>query len=147
MSELKENDSVTFVTALTVSTFAYALSNGTVGVYNNKDQRLWRIKSKKQIVSLTGHDVDNDGENELVCAWSNGKLDVRHWASGHVIFKDTVPAGIASVASADWLQRGFNQLVVCSLQGQRNFCISMCHQSNTESAPCCPRSSENLHGR
>lgn len=80
-------------------------------------------QSKKQIVALSAYDVDNDGQKELICGWSRGKLDARQWTSGEVVFKETISDGIAALTCADWLQRQTDQLVVCSLQGQRNCCI------------------------
>jgi len=45
--------------------FAYALANGTVGVYE-RSQRLWRVKSKHQATQFGIYDVNEDGTNELV---------------------------------------------------------------------------------
>ena len=43
VAEIKETDVVTFLVPLTDQCFAYALANGTVGVYHKRN-RLWRVK-------------------------------------------------------------------------------------------------------
>ena len=51
VAEMKETDSVTVLATLSESDyFAYALANGTVGVYYRLN-RLWRIKVVIQIIS------------------------------------------------------------------------------------------------
>ncbi|XP_057373996.1 Bardet-Biedl syndrome 2 protein-like isoform X1 [Daphnia carinata] len=118
-SEIKETDAVTYLTALTDHCFGYALANGTVGVYHKRN-RLWRIKSKNHIVALASFDVDNDGHPELVCGWSHGRFDARHWQTGEVVFKEKLDAqhSIAALVVDDWLQMGHAQLIVCSQLGQ-----------------------------
>jgi hypothetical protein len=53
--------------------FAYGLANGTIGVYDGA-VRLWRVKSKHEVVAVAGYDFDQDGQLELVSGWSNGKV-------------------------------------------------------------------------
>lgn len=84
--ELSETDTVTFLCPILPHAFAYALANGTVGVYH-KQERLWRIKSKNQAVSIVAWDINGDGTPELVTGWSSGKVDGRNIESGEVIFK------------------------------------------------------------
>lgn len=69
-------------------------------------------------MALSSHDVDNDGQLELVCAWSHSKFDARHWQTGEVIFKKKVDQKIANVIAADWLDVGYDQIIVCSRLGQ-----------------------------
>jgi len=72
--------------------------------------------------------VDNDGELELICAWSHGRFDARHWQTGEVVFKEKLEptgpvakerASIAALAVEDWLKLGHPQLIVCTRLGQR----------------------------
>uniref|UniRef100_A0A2K6FZP9 Bardet-Biedl syndrome 2 n=1 Tax=Propithecus coquereli TaxID=379532 RepID=A0A2K6FZP9_PROCO len=58
------------------SRFGYALSNGTVGVYD-KTTRYWRIKSKNHAMSIHAFDLNSDGVHELITGWSNGKVTAR----------------------------------------------------------------------
>lgn len=62
---MSETDAVTFLCAVGINCFAYALANGTVGVYLKQD-RLWRIKSKNQAVCILSCDINGDGIPELV---------------------------------------------------------------------------------
>ena len=77
MSETTETDRITQLTKLRMGTFGYALANGTVGVYTGPGQRRWRVKSKHEVTSILGFDLDGDGEPELISGWSNGKFEVR----------------------------------------------------------------------
>lgn len=81
------------------------------------------IKSKNQIVALASFDVDNDGHQELICGWSHGRFDARHWQTGEVVFKEKLDSqhSIAALIVDDWLQMGYPQLIVCSQVGQGNF--------------------------
>jgi Bardet-Biedl syndrome 2 protein len=103
--------------AIGPQTFAYALSNGTVGVYHKKE-RLWRIKSKNQAVSLLSFDINNDGILELVTGWTNGKLDARNIENGEVLFRDNLIHSIAGILSADYNLDGIEELIVCTVEGE-----------------------------
>ena len=61
------------LTPICDSKFGYALINGSIGVYD-KNNRLWRIKSKNLAMSIDAFDIDSDGVPELVTGWSNGKV-------------------------------------------------------------------------
>lgn len=85
-------------------------------------------------MALSAYDVDNDGQLELICAWSHGRFDARHWQTGEVVFKEKLSAGpagttatqqsIAALAVQDWLQLGHAQLIVCTQLGQRKIFFS-----------------------
>lgn len=118
--ELSETEAITCLCAINKHTFAYSLSNGTVGVYFHKE-RLWRIKSKNQAISLLSYDINNDGSKELITGWSNGKVDVRNVESGEVLYKDNLSKSIAAVLIADYNLDGINELIVCTVEGKDNF--------------------------
>jgi len=115
--ELSETETITCLCAIGPQTFAYALSNGTVGVYHKKE-RLWRIKSKNQAVSILSFDVNNDGNPELVTGWTNGKLDARNIENGEVLFRDNLVHPIAGILSADYNLDGIEELIVCTVEGE-----------------------------
>uniref|UniRef100_A0A2C9L6U9 Bardet-Biedl syndrome 2 protein homolog n=1 Tax=Biomphalaria glabrata TaxID=6526 RepID=A0A2C9L6U9_BIOGL len=100
--------------------FGYALSNGTVGVYDGSI-RAWRIKSKNRAVTTHGFDLNGDGVLELITGWSNGKIDARSDKTGEVIFKDNFDHSIAGIVQADYRldsnAKG-DQLICVSVEGE-----------------------------
>jgi Bardet-Biedl syndrome 2 protein len=111
---------VQLVPTLTPGRFAYALSNGTVGVYD-KQARTWRYKSKSKIESIAACDVDFDGVAEILCGWSNGKFEVRSDAGqrdGMVTYKDKFDAAVTNIISADYRGEGRPNPLVCSFDGE-----------------------------
>uniref|UniRef100_A0A915PUM6 Bardet-Biedl syndrome 2 protein homolog n=1 Tax=Setaria digitata TaxID=48799 RepID=A0A915PUM6_9BILA len=103
---MSETDAVTSLRDLGGGIFAYALSNGTLGAYDG-NTRLWRIKSKSQVVALT-HLPDS---GVLVCGWIHGKIDMRDPRTGEVKLKESINGQIATAFISA------NQMVVVSTDG------------------------------
>jgi len=101
IKEITETDVVIKVEPIRRSRFAYALMNGTVGVYE-KMSRAWRVKSKNRVNSIACFDFDSDGVPELIAGWENGKVEVRNEKSGEVLFKDYFQAPAAALVNADY---------------------------------------------
>ncbi|KAM4800520.1 BBSome complex member BBS2 [Urocitellus parryii] len=117
VAEMTETEIITSLCPMYGSRFGYALSNGTVGVYD-KTARYWRIKSKNHAMSIHAFDLNSDGVCELITGWSNGKVDARSDRTGEVIFKDNFSSAIASVVEADYRMDGHVQLICCSVEGE-----------------------------
>ncbi|XP_050628863.1 Bardet-Biedl syndrome 2 protein isoform X2 [Macaca thibetana thibetana] len=117
VAEMTETEVVTSLCPMYGSRFGYALSNGTVGVYD-KTARYWRIKSKNHAMSIHAFDLNSDGVNELITGWSNGKVDARSDRTGEVIFKDNFSSAIAGVVEGDYRMDGHMQLICCSVDGE-----------------------------
>lgn len=115
-----EGDKVTSLTAAPGGRFAYALANGTIGVYE-KNERLWCIKSKAHPTSFAFVDVDFDGVPELVCTWSDGTVEVRSDAAGGqggILFKDNFGSPAMAVVVADYRSDGRALPMVCTHDGE-----------------------------
>lgn len=115
--EMTETESIICLVGYTDNTFAYALANGTVGMYE-KLHRTWRVKSKNSVQCLGGYDIDGDGIDELITGWSNGKIDARNNRTGEIIFKDILGHGVAGIVTGDYRKAGRNQLIVVSQTGE-----------------------------
>ncbi|XP_073438129.1 BBSome complex member BBS2 isoform X4 [Dendrobates tinctorius] len=117
VAEMTETETITAMCPMYSSRFGYALSNGTVGVYERMS-RYWRIKSKNLAMSIHGFDLNSDGVCELITGWSNGKVDARSDRTGEVIFKDNFSSSIAGVVEGDYRMDGKTQLICCSIDGE-----------------------------
>jgi Bardet-Biedl syndrome 2 protein len=102
--EVTETDGVSALAPLGPGCFAYALVNGTLGVYSVATalaaaaagggmgallpgvgiapMRAWRVKAKGKCVATVGFDFDGDGVDEVVALWASGKVEVRRAGSG-----------------------------------------------------------------
>lgn len=107
ISETTETDRIVALCPMRQHTFAYALVNGTVGIYDRSavvrarllictvfspelhvrrrhltlshrslhdrpNVRRWRVKAKHDVTSITGFDLDGDGEPELISGEGRG---------------------------------------------------------------------------
>ncbi|KAG5341289.1 BBS2 protein, partial [Acromyrmex charruanus] len=115
--ETKETAAIVVFTDLPNRQFAYALENGTIGVYE-AGQRLWRVKSKHKVISVNTFDINGDSVLELITGWSSGKVDARTYNTGEVIFKIQLSSGVAGIVEADYRRTGKPDLVVISTNGE-----------------------------
>lgn len=128
--EMSETDSIKCICPLTSQYFAYALSNGTVGVYFGK-KRVWRIKSKNSAICIIGFDINNDGVPELITGWSSGKVDARNIETGEVVFKDNLNHSVAAIMISDYNMDGQNELIICSVTGEVRGYVSNLEKEKT----------------
>ena len=117
--EVTEADKVTLLSSINKGPkFAYGLANGTVGVYTNPKNRLWRVKTKNKVTAVHAHDIDLDGVPEIFSGWSNGAYNVRRQDSGEVVFRQTMDSPVAALLSADYRMSGKQELMVISESGE-----------------------------
>ena len=118
VSETTETDRIVALAPLRGRTFAYALANGTVGVYDKPGSRRWRVKSRHEVTAVCGFDLDGDGCPEVISGWANGKLEVRSDSTAEVVFKDNMGASISAILQSDYRSDGHMELLVCSADGE-----------------------------
>jgi Bardet-Biedl syndrome 2 protein len=117
-SEITEADKVTLLCPMNGPSFAYGLTNGTIGLYNEARQRVWRVKAKHAVTALQAYDLDCDGAKEVVSGWSNGAVNVRRAGTGEIIFKDSMKSPIAGIVVSDYRMDGKDLLMICSESGE-----------------------------
>ncbi|KRZ12806.1 Bardet-Biedl syndrome 2 -like protein [Trichinella zimbabwensis] len=108
---------VTNLLSLGSNRFAYALANGTLGVYASAC-RLWRIKSKANPTFLCLYDIDGDDEQELVTGWSSGKVDFRKCQNGELVAKDHMSSAIVGMEIFGLSAKEGAYLLCCSSSGE-----------------------------
>tara|TARA_B110001452_G_scaffold141043_1_gene117280 strand:+ start:1700 stop:2617 length:918 start_codon:yes stop_codon:yes gene_type:complete len=118
ISETTETEQIVALAPMRRTSFAYALVNGTVGVYDKPGARRWRVKSKHDVCAITGFDLDGDGVPEVISGWANGKLEVRSDTTGDLIYKDNLGGAISAIVTSDYRSDGHTELIVCSADGE-----------------------------
>lgn len=110
--------------------WAYALQNGTIGVYES-GVRLWRVKSKHSATSLCAFDLgvgssssgsgnSGGGLSHLISGWSSGRIEARSASSGEVVARDGLSSGIAALLRGQLRETdgGEQELVAVSTDGE-----------------------------
>eukprot|EP01111_Echinosteliopsis_oligospora_P019714 TRINITY_DN9667_c0_g1_i1.p1 TRINITY_DN9667_c0_g1~~TRINITY_DN9667_c0_g1_i1.p1 ORF type:complete len:335 (+),score=75.94 TRINITY_DN9667_c0_g1_i1:107-1111(+) len=116
--EITETDRISHLKNIKEGQYTYALSNGTIGLYNRFD-RIWRAKLKQKVVSMIGeYDITMDGVPEVITGWSDGRFDVRDVRHGEVIYKETFSSPVSGFAVADYRSCGSPQLICCTRDGE-----------------------------
>uniref|UniRef100_A0A7S1IWS5 Bardet-Biedl syndrome 2 protein homolog n=1 Tax=Eutreptiella gymnastica TaxID=73025 RepID=A0A7S1IWS5_9EUGL len=116
ISETTETDRLLALSPLYGTRFGYALGNGTIGIYD-RATRVWRFKSKHQVVCVDGYDLDADGVPELISGWHNGKVEVRSDKNGEVLFRDAFNSAVSAVLIADYRMDGQQEVICCAHSG------------------------------
>jgi Bardet-Biedl syndrome 2 protein len=119
ISETSEADKILFLENLGGKKFAYGLSNGTIGVYDGAQTRLWRVKAKSTLTALHVQDMDQDGAAEVISGWANGSFNVRKALTGEIVFKESLGMGyqIAGVVQSDYRLDGKEAMMVTASSG------------------------------
>lgn len=118
VQQIPEADVVTALAGLGSKRFAYALRNGTIGVYLGST-RLWRVKSKHTVSGIIPFDLNGDTVFELISGWSNGKVEARQAATGDVIARDNLGSGVAGLLTGQLRDtEGELELLAVSGEGQ-----------------------------
>ncbi|KAL0207004.1 hypothetical protein P9112_012715 [Eukaryota sp. TZLM1-RC] len=115
------NESAKIISLLPLTTsssprFAYALSNGIVGVYEGRT-RQWRIKGKFPCLAMRAVDYDGDGEDDLVIGWEHGKVEVRKVVSGSLVTRENLGQNLAGLEYFDLISSSTKQLLLIGRSG------------------------------
>jgi Bardet-Biedl syndrome 2 protein len=116
VGEQAEHAKVIQLVALKENSFGYALSSGTIGVYDN-GVRLWHAKAQHDIAGIACIDINQDGIPELAVAWSDGTVEIRNAATGEVVYKDVLPGPAVAITTGDYRMDGTTQLLCCTKDG------------------------------
>eukprot|EP00045_Choanoeca_perplexa_P013318 m.150699 g.150699 ORF g.150699 m.150699 type:complete len:743 (-) comp16318_c0_seq4:57-2285(-) len=116
LHEFAQREAVTLLCALSGRSFAFALSNGTIGVLNSTTVA-WSHKLKAPATSLAAFDVNLDGVPELVVGYASGGFDVRAPNTGDVLVQDKFDDPVAGFAVIDYRLEGFPSLIAVSTAG------------------------------
>ncbi|KAJ8925470.1 hypothetical protein NQ315_009304 [Exocentrus adspersus] len=117
IAEHVETEVVTNLVPLPENRFAYSVSNGTVGVYE-QDVRLWRVKSKNFAIAMHPYDLLGQSSMQLITGWSNGKIDCRAIKTGEVLFKDAMTTGVAGIVEGDYRSVGKTDVICVASEGE-----------------------------
>lgn len=98
-------------------TFAFALENGQIGVYQKKT-KTWKIKHKQKVTALLGVDFNNDGKCDLVLGFENGRVEAREDVAGTILFKKNYASAISKLLYADFRMQGTMQVICCTTEGE-----------------------------
>ena len=99
------------------SRYGYAVSNGTIGVYDATTQ-VWCVKKKHRVTAVTAYDLDGDGVLEIVTGWSNGEIEVRKDHNGKVVYREFMGSAIAGLIVCDYKMDGRNELMCVCTSGE-----------------------------
>ncbi|CAD7945052.1 unnamed protein product [Amoebophrya sp. A120] len=138
-SPLTEVDIVTHLECISSTMFAYALKNGTVGVYKmvqggssasssslamsqaggNWAQRLWRVAAKNEVRGLKLLEGASGGIRHVVIGWSTGKVEVRNQMTGEILFKETLAANnMSSLVIGRYRNDGMPNIIAITNTGE-----------------------------
>lgn len=134
LRESTESDAIVGLAPIRGARFAYALANGTIGVYE-RDTRLWSATSTHKVTCIagtsrstslmafadavrTGFDLDADGVAEVLVGWSDGRLEVRSDESGEVLFEAKMSAPVSAIVKGDYRMDGIVDIIVVAEDGQ-----------------------------
>lgn len=114
--DINEDSKVQFLSKIEKASFAYALSNGSIGVYSGSAQK-WKNRVDNRISALLGVDFDMDGSRQIMIGYQSGKFEVRKATDGSVTYKSNMGATVSKIMYEDYRMEGAPQVVVCNSDG------------------------------
>lgn len=114
--DINETAKVQFLSKIEKASFAYALANGTVGVYSGSAQK-WNQRVDNKITSLLGVDYEMDGSHQIMIGYQSGKFEVRKSTDGETTFKANMGSTVSKIMYEDYRKEGAPQVIVCNTDG------------------------------
>lgn len=115
--EINENTKIIQVEFISQEWFAYALENGTVGVYKDHEKK-WKRKEKGNVSDLIAYDFNSDKENELLIGWSTGKISLTNTSIGSVLYEFDLNAEISKMFYTSFGDNKEKHLVILTTNGE-----------------------------
>ncbi|CBY18271.1 unnamed protein product [Oikopleura dioica] len=101
-----EVSQIALLTRVGADQMAYALQNGTIGVYQRLN-RLWRVKSKSTATCQCFYKPNKS----LLTGWESGRWEMRKMESGEIIYKSQIECSVAKVVAHSFSTAGDDLLV------------------------------------
>lgn len=118
ISEQTEADKIIDLKQVEGKKFSYALCNGTIGVYEGPNRRLWRVKTKNKVTALASYDINADGVKEIISTWSNGTLNVRNGVNGETLYKTRLNnEQVCAIVCTDYRKANKEEMIMCCSNG------------------------------
>ena len=114
--DISESAKVSLLSKIQKAAFAFALSNGTIGVYSGSAQK-WNSKVDNKITSLLGVDFEMNGSQQVMIGYQSGKFEVRNSTSGEVTYKSNMSSTVSKIMYEDYRLEGYPQVIVCNTDG------------------------------
>lgn len=109
--DISEESKVHFLTKIQKAAFAFALNNGTIGVYSGTAQK-WSSKIDNKVTALLGVDFEMDGSHQLMVGYQSGKFEVRNSSDGKCTYTANMGATVSKIMYEDYRLEGSPQVVV-----------------------------------
>jgi Bardet-Biedl syndrome 2 protein len=114
--DINEDSKVQFLTKIQKTMFAYALSNGKIGVYSGTASK-WNTKVDNKVSALLGVDFEKDGDWQLMVGYQSGKFEVRTTSAGNCTYTANMGSTISKIMYEDYRMEGNKQVIVCNTDG------------------------------
>lgn len=114
--DINEDSKVLLLSKIQKAAFAFALSNGSIGVYSGSAQK-WKTKVDNRITALLGVDFEMDGSHQVMIGYQSGKFEVRNSTTGDVTYKANMSSTVSKIMYEDYRLEGFPQVIVCNTDG------------------------------
>ena len=116
ISEITESAEIVALTAVQNFAYAYALKDGSIGVYR-RTTRLWRESTGLRPTAQAVFDLDMDGQVEVATGFADGTLQIRKQENGTLLYSEKLDDGIAALLVHDFRKEGSPQLIAVTVGG------------------------------